>query len=1008
MGAYFAPNLWEVDMNTVEFLRFVLPRKGRFFSATPKSFIGKDGKEVSYYDQVCYDTIGELAEHCVDLSDDGRNAFFACCSHHEPFYYVEYKGEQKKKYRGGENAAYARAQWVDIDCGNEEYPTQKDGLAGLVKFCKETALPRPNVIVNSGNGIHVYWVFDIDVPAAGWQKAAKLFKAILARFNFAQTDTSRTADVASVLRPIGTNNDKTSKGKGIKPVKLVGEPNLEPVSFNWWVKKLVELRDEFGVVVPKGKEPSKNSALSGGIEYAPSDANKVAAKCQQIRIFRDEMGCNQDEPTWRACLGVVGYCEDGEQYATTWSSGHPDYDEDATLDKLDHWMANAGPTTCDHFKGCNPKGCEGCRFAGKITSPIVLGRPDPEHKTEVIEEKTIEVVTQDESTGEQVVETKVEKITHSIPEFPEMVSRNYRWNGEAMVVRRQGENEDEGDNWIPFCSQLPILGDRFFCQDEKCWKWQVKAMVKPGVWNEGDIKASDLAKGGISLLGALGGNLGVVPRGQGADLVAYMRTWAEANTIEQDEVAMHNHFGWHDDRSFLLGTTKYLPDGNTKQVRISSALEVYAKGHVPKGNLPRYVELIDRVYNRPNHQMYQFTWLAGFACPLLRLVHGGPVGIPLTSWSKESGFGKTTAALAAVSIWGNPYAPNQVASANKVTEYALYVMAGAKRDLPVVLDEVTMWEPKRTAKFCYDYSDGRPRIQGQASGGLRDNSNLEWASFMMTTTNRSVVQDMVSTIPDCAPQVARVIEYRYDALHHETLSRADGVALFDELWKHSGVAGDAFLRYVVPKQDQVRERCVKARDALALEAGVEKDGRYWLLGAAVIWVAYEIAKELGMCNFDPEPLRAWIIDQLRDMKGSAGEANRDVLEMFGDMMSDMQRGMLVTDSEGDRRNGKPASFLPGFGVPNGTITGRAIQDKKLVYLSQTAMREWCTKRGISAKEMENQLAAKGWLKTVSRFALGKGLVLSISQVKCLVLDWAAFESHLLAVPQPQTESVNAA
>lgn len=991
-------------MNTVDFLRLVLPHKGLYFSATPHSFTDAQGKEHNYYKHAHYSTIAELAEHCVDLSDDGKNAFFACCSHHEPYYEVQYKGETKKKYRGGSNAAYARSQWIDIDCGNEEYPTQKDGLAGLVKFCKETALPRPNVIVNSGNGIHAYWVFDDDIPAESWHKAAKLFKAIMARFNFAQTDTTRTADVASVLRPVGTNNDKSAKGKGVKPVKLVGEPNAQAIPFAVWIKKLIALRDEFGVVVPKGKEPSKNSALSGGMDYAPSDANKVAQRCQQIRIFRDDMGANQDEPTWYACLGVVGYCADGEDFAVKWSSGYSGFDEDETLDKLDHRINNAGPTTCEHFQGCNPSGCDGCRWKGKITSPIVLGRPDPEHKSEVVHEVTREVVTTDESTGEVTVEKKVEQIVDQIPEFPELVSRTYRWTGEGLMAKKK--DEDGEDSWANICMQLPLLDYRFYCYDEKTWKWHVRALVRPGVWNEGDIKAGDLAKGGISLLGALGASLGVVPRGQGSDLVNYMRTWAEAITQQNDEVSMHDHFGWYEDGSFLLGSSRYMPDGSVKQVRISSGLEVYAKGHIPTGSKARYCELIDKAYNRPNHQMYQFTWLSGFASVLLRPMFGGPVGIPLAGWSKESGFGKTTATYAAVSIWGNPYAPNQVASANKVTEYALYVMAGMKRDLPVVLDEVTMWEPKRTAKFCYDFSDGRPRVQGQASGGLRDNSHLEWASFMMTTTNRSVVSDMVATIPDCAPQVARVIEYRYDALHHETMTRAEGVALFEELFHHYAVAGDEFLRYVVPRREKVREMCVKARDMFADAAGIDKDGRYWLAGAACIWVSYLIAKKLGMCNFDAEALKGWMIEQIKSMKGSAVEANRDVLEMFGDMMADMQRGLVVTDIEGDRR-GKSAAFLPGFGMPHGDITGRVIVEKKQIYLSHTAMREWCVERGLSPKEMESQLAAKGWLKGITRFALGKGTVLSVPAVKVLSLDWAAFESHLTAVPT-NTEESNAA
>ena len=983
-------------MNTVEFLRFVLPQQGLYFSATPHSFIDKDGKEVSYYKHAGYHSVAELAEHCVDLSNDGKNAFFACSSFKEEFIEVERKGKIKQVQRVQENAAFARAQWVDIDCGNDEYPTQKDGLAGLVKFCRETRLPVPNAVVSSGNGIHCYWVFDEDVPAVVWTKAAKIFKAIQARFNFAQTDTTRSADVASVLRPVGTNNDKSAKGKGIKPVEYLVPLNKKTIPFKAWAASLVELRNKYGIVVPKGKQaPSKNSALSGGMNYDPSDAEKVANRCKQIRIFRDNLGVGQDEPTWRACLGVVGYCADGETYATTWSSGYESYDEDATLDKMQQWMDNAGPTTCEHFRGCNPSACEGCIWQGKIISPIVLGRPDPEHRTEVTREIKVDVVSSNEETGEVVVEKQTQQVVDHIPPFPESVEKSYRWNGEALVVKKQAE--DGSHDWVPFCSQLPIIDERFFCKDDKCWKYHVRALVRPGTWNEGDIKASDLSRGGVALLGALGGSLGVVPRGIGTDLVSYMRTWAEAVTYESEEVAMHNHFGWYPDGSFLLGTKKYMADGTTRQVRTSASLSTYIHGFEPKGTLQRHIELIDRAYNRPNHEMYQFTYLSGFASILLRRVHGSACGVPLVTYSRETGYGKTTAAKAALSIYGDPHAQHQMAAANKVTEYALYRMAGTRRDLPMVLDEVTMWDAKRAAGLAYSYSDGIPKVQGQATGGLRDNSDVEWANIMIMTGNRSVVQDMIDTTSDCAAQVSRVIEYQYNTSHDETLGRSEGQALFDELWLNTGVVGDVYVQHVVKNIDRIVARCKAVRDELADEAGVDKGGRFWLLATACIWVSYEIALELGMVRFDRAALRKWIVSHIQSMMGSAMESNSDMLAMFGDMMAEMQRGLIVTDTEGDRRSGKPASFLPGFGVPHGTITGRAIQDKKLVYLSHSAMRDWCVKRGVSTREMENQLTAKGWMKNVQRVALGKGTVLSVPQTKCALLDWAAFESHLTTV-----------
>jgi len=61
-------------------------------------------------------------------------------------------------------------------------------------------------------------------------------------------------------------------------------------------------------------------------------------------------------------------------------------------------------------------------------------------------------------------------------------------------------------------------------------------------------------------------------------------------------------------------------------------------------------------------------------------------------------------------------------------------------------------------------------------------------------------------------------------------------------------------------------------------------------------------------------------------------------------------------------------------------------------------------RGINAREMENQLTAKGWLKSIERVALGKGTVLSVPQMKCLKLDWSAFETHLTTVTNDGVEN----
>lgn len=108
-------------------------------------------------------------------------------------------------------------------------------------------------------------------------------------------------------------------------------------------------------------------------DYPDSDANKVADKCQQIGAFRDAHGADQSEPLWFDCLGIVGYCIDGEAICQEWSSGYVNYDAAETARKLAHRLKVA-PTTCDQFQKSNPAGCQGC--VQTCNSPIALGLPD--------------------------------------------------------------------------------------------------------------------------------------------------------------------------------------------------------------------------------------------------------------------------------------------------------------------------------------------------------------------------------------------------------------------------------------------------------------------------------------------------------------------------------------------------------------------------------------------------------------------------------------------------------
>ena len=875
-------------MNTGEFLAFVLPKRGVYFAALPLATKG--------YKHVACHTVEELTNVIENTSG---NVFYALAGFEKPAYE---DAAGKTKRRTGDNAERARSQWLDIDVSNQYSGSQRTGLLALVEFCNTSGLRRPNVVVNSGNGLHCYWVFEDDVPKAQWRAAANTFKAIVKHFNFAQDDTSRTADIASVLRPIGTINDKTSKGLGIKPVTLVGEVTENLWSFKDWVTKLVEIRDKFGIKVGaiNNEKPKENinTDLGGDPEYQSSSADVVAEHCAQIRDFRDTKGRDQDEAQWYRSLGVVGFCADASR-AVEWSSGHPGFSAGATEAKIIQWKTNAGPTTCEAFRASNvSERCTGCPHS--VTSPILLGRVGPEHVTSKVHATdgaaNFGDADDDGGLGEEVVNVE------TFPDFPTAVKERFRWTGEKLqgsVLDPQGVQ-----TWRTICNMLSIPTGYFFDPETKGWSIQLSVRAKPFDWRTVEIPMKEIGRGKEALLSELAAKANIVAK-DGPLLEKYMKTWIDNIHSTTKETTMHGRMGWYDDGSFLLGAVRYQPDGTTKTVMLKDTVRHLAEVYRPRGDLQTYIDLIDKIYNRVNHESFQFAWLSGFASVLVPLVYkeGASIGIPIVSWSKETGRGKTSVSKAALSIWGDPTSnESAVIPAGNSTDYALQLKVAMHHHLPVLIDETTTWDSKRTAKFAYDYSAGQPRLAGAKDGGLRNTHGANWANFCFLTTNNCVSDMMMTHMNNCAPQLSRMFEYQNRVQNYETLDAETGPKVLAQIFNNSGQAGDVFIRYVVANKKKIEQSLEATRETFIKMAELSKDARYWAMTAACVWVAFAISRQLGLQKFDAADLKEWILLQLRSLNSTNIVSLRDPVDAFSNMMSQLQSGFIITLDVGDQRN----------------------------------------------------------------------------------------------------------
>jgi hypothetical protein len=199
-------------------LSTILPNQGIYFVAA------KEPKRFPHY--ACR-TVDEMVLKAREIDAQGYDAFFACASFKKESY-IDAKGERRQ--RTAENAGLVKSFWLDIDCGPDKarerkgYATIKDALGKLLAFVDAVGLPKP-AIVFSGGGLHVYFLLTEAITKEQWQPVAKQLKELTQCSAIRLlADDSRTSDIASILRPVGTHNYKPDRGGAVVSQPINGEP----------------------------------------------------------------------------------------------------------------------------------------------------------------------------------------------------------------------------------------------------------------------------------------------------------------------------------------------------------------------------------------------------------------------------------------------------------------------------------------------------------------------------------------------------------------------------------------------------------------------------------------------------------------------------------------------------------------------------------------------------------------------------------------------------------------
>ena len=285
-----------------EFLRAILAGEGHYCITGLK----KDDPHPAI--QSFFSKLEDTDQAIKAFLNERRDVYFALATFKDP---------NAPKPRAQENVVRIKSLWVDLDCGEQKakalkgYIDKEAALLALEEFLDKTKLPEP-ALVDSGGGIHAYWVLDRELSREEWQPLADSLKELCAKEGLI-IDPACTADAARILRVPNTYN---LKEENPRQVRLLSPPDA---TYNVEALKAVlpEVAPKLTGNLVAGKKTlsALTKALMGNqVSYFKNIMLRSlkGEGCQQlVHIYNNQHDPSQvDYNMWRAALSIAEHCED--------------------------------------------------------------------------------------------------------------------------------------------------------------------------------------------------------------------------------------------------------------------------------------------------------------------------------------------------------------------------------------------------------------------------------------------------------------------------------------------------------------------------------------------------------------------------------------------------------------------------------------------------------------------------------------------------------------------------
>jgi hypothetical protein len=881
--------------------------------------LGKDRRIQKFYSSV-----DEVINSANSLDEQGYDTYFGLATFET--------GESRKV----PNVKSLSSFFLDLDCGvGKDYESQNLAVKDLRAFCDKLNLPKP-IMVNSGYGVHVYWVLQESVAYDEWLPVAQALKDKCIQHNLL-ADIAVTADAARVLRIPNTHNHK----KGLlKPVEFFGTGEMNIVNFEEFSRLLG------GGLMPvpvkmDNQESAFREAMMSNSEHSFKNIimkTKEGKGCFQLKnIIKNQQDIS--EPLWRAGLSIAKFCTDAKQAVHIMSKNHEGYDEKLTEEKVN---LIKGPYLCSSFNEHNPDVCEHCPHWGKISSPITLGKLIKRAGESKEIPKYPEPYFRGANGG---VYTQIRSADGDIEE--RMIYQN-----DLYVVKRI--HDVETGEAIVMRLHLPKDGVREF------------TVPLTAVTSKEELR-KQLSMQGIAVL-------------RMDEIMTYTTTWVTQLQAQSVADEARRQFGWTGDEcdSFVLGNEEICKDEikfNPPSTQTTSLFPSFE----PKGTLEDWKDTIN-FYNRDGFELHQFVVGTSFGSPLMSL---SPIKCAaLHIYSKESGVGKTTAMAAGASVWGDP---DDLIIHERDTYNTKMNRGEVYHNLPLYMDELTNTSGKELSNLAYQLTGGRQRGRMSANSNTERHRGDSWKLLAVTTGNTSMVEriSIIKAMPKAEAQ--RIMECRVSRIHFETKEETD---VFSScLQNNHGHAGKEYIKYIINNKEEVAKVLKTVQEKVDAKAGLTAENRYWSVLVACTITGLMLAKKAGLIDYDVRKVFSWAIDRLKENKRQVEDMSISVEETLNDYIHEHWSNVLWIKSTDDLRKqeGDVVSLVIPEATPRGKFVARYETDLKRAYLIPKPLKAWCGEQQINYSAFVHDLKTKlGATNTTMRLSKGTHMALPVTRV--IVVD----------------------